>query len=603
MKEMATQVVSPWSVAAQQRAGIGNDSDPLLILGPVGSLPLECAKELHRTSGGGNFERVSCTPDSVVLRVQVVGPPVDIDTEFPLFEPERPNSAVYRAAGGTLFFDCIDRCNPVDGDWIRLLLARQPVSVNGNTVELDPNTRVVASITDTWMDGIERAVPQWLKAVFGRRVVTLDRLGSRSDDILEAMDWFSSQAVSEDQSVETLWSNEAKELLVHRQWPGGYEELRDVVRSVIAANTGELITLDSCKRVIARYELSGMRAVDNYRRQECYDYSNGLLYMGRPTRAIEIYRWAEQFTRVAGKRRFDPWVPGLKIVQEISNRYYYSSDQLRILIRNAYSSLCVELADRGYISNWSSAGSDGPLPDLQALLVNPLGPVKSSAGVLPHMAHLLGAGRQQEVVPVENVSNRLTEDENTQVVLFCDDFAGTGHQILTQIVRALANDKVFQGVCESRAVAGRPIALGVILGVGFADALTKIRMSGPKWLPVFVHAGERLEESDRAFSFSSSIFPDPELRAWAKALVVDEIGGSLVPRWPGGFGDTQALVVTADNSPNDTLPVIWCSGWVQGIEWKALFERASTPSGRRPPPSGRLVQSSSERLKAGLSGR
>ena len=195
------------------------------------------------------------------------------------------------------------------------------------------------------------------------------------------------------------------------------------------------------------------------------------------------------------------------------------------------------------------------------------------------MAHLLGAGVQQEVVPVEHVSGRLAEDENTRVILFCDDFAGTGQQILTQLFEALGSDGVLQDVCESRAQEGRPVALGVVLGVGFADALRKIQMSGPKWLPVFAHAGDRLEESDRAFSATSSVFPESGLRAWAKTLVVDQVGGSLSPYWPGGFGDLQALVVTAYNSPNDTLPVIWKSGLVQGIAWKALFERASTPSG------------------------
>ena len=201
------------------------------------------------------------------------------------------------------------------------LLGRQAVKVNGNKVKLDPNTRIVASITDTWMDGVEYAVPQWLKAIFGKRIMLLDRLGSRPGDISEAIEWFSSQAAPESPSVETLWSNEARELLLFRQWPGGHEELRAVVRSLIATRTGEVISLDSCKRVLAKYESSGMKAVDNYRRQECHNYSNGLLYMGRPTYASEIYHWVEQFTKVANNRHFDPWLPGLRIVREISNRY------------------------------------------------------------------------------------------------------------------------------------------------------------------------------------------------------------------------------------------------------------------------------------------
>ena len=146
-----------------------------------------------------------------------------------------------------------------------------------------------------------------------------------------------------------------------------------------------------------------------------------------------------------------------------------------------------------------------------------------------------------------------------------------------KVIETLAHNSALQGVCEHRIQQGNPVVLGVVLGVGFTEALTRIRASGPSWLPILVHAGERLEECDRAFSSSSSIFPEPELRAWARTLIVDRVGGVLSPKWPGGFADLQALVVMADNTPNDTLPAIWKSGSVQGMAWKALFERASSP--------------------------
>ena len=476
--------------------------------------------------------------------------------------------------------DYVDRCNPRDAYWLRLLLARQPVKVNGHTARLDQNTRVIASITTSWLvEKIEYVVPQWLEAVCQWEVVVLAPLATRTDDVLEAIEWFSWKIGHEDQSAEKLWSKEAKNLLLGRQWPGGLEELRDVVRTLMAARAGDVITLEVCQRVLARYQSPGMKPTDTLRRQECYDYSRGLLYMGRQVHATEIYSWVEQFSRVARNRRFDPWLIGLRIVRDVSNKYYYSSDRLRILIRNAYSSLCIELADQGYVQDWTSAGPGDSPPRLHALLINPLGQVKSAAGVLPHMAHLLGAGSRQGVVSVEEVAARLIEDEKTQMILFCDDFVGTGQQILKQIIQTLASDKVLRGVCESRSRKGHPVALGIVVGVGFADALSKIRMSGPKWLPVFVHAGELLEETDRAFSGDSSVFPETEIRAWAKTLVVDQVGGCLSPSWPGGFGDMQALVVTADNTPNDTLPAIWKSGLVNGLAWRALFERASSPSG------------------------
>ena len=570
---------SPWTTAERLGTGPRNGSTELLIVGPVGTLPMHCAKEIHRKTGGGNFERVTCTADSVALRTQVFGVTLSDDTEYSLFGQEPPNSAIYRAAGGTLFLEGLDRCNPHDAEWMRLLVARQPVKVDGNAAELDANTSVIASITYDWADRVEYAVPQWIRALFGEQVAVLEPLQNRPVDILRAMEWFSWEVAPEADSFGALWSNEAKKLFFGRQWAGGHEELRQVVRSVIAATAGELIGFDICQRILAGYESPGMKPIDNHRWQECYNSARGLLYIGRQISANEIYQWVEQFSRVASNRRLDPWSAGLRIVRGISSKYYYSSDRVHALIRTAYSSLCAELAEQGYLSSSFLANGDALPPGLQALLVNPLGPIKSAASVLPHMAHLVGSGRLQKVVPVKDVASRLTEDERIQVVLFCDDFGGTGQQISKQIVDALASDQQLRSVCESRSRAGRPVALGVVLGIGFAAALTRIQMSGPEWLPVFAHAGERLDESDRAFSSDSTIFPEPELRSWAKGLVVDQVGACLSPSWPGGFGDLQSLVVTADNAPNDTLPAIWRSGAVQGMPWKALFERVSSPSG------------------------
>ena len=575
---MRSQSISPWEVAVHQGTLMGSGSMPLLIIGPVGSLQLGCAKEIHRRIGGGNFEHVMCTPDAAELRMQVLGPTKSPDADFADFDPDIPIGAMQRAIGGTLFLNCVDRCNASDTDWLRALLGRQQFIFNGRTVELDPSTRVIASVTDAWMEQGEYVVPQWLRAVFRDRVVSLEPLGDRPEEISGAIEWFSWHAAPEDQPVGLLWSDEAKELLVSRQWPGSYEELRRVVWSLASSiGHGEEITLDICRDHLAKYEGPGMKPIDNYRRQDCYNYARGLLYVGRSIGASEIYNWVEQFSRISGNRQFDPWLVGMRIVKGIANKYYYSSDRLRILIRDAYSSLCVELAEKGYTSLGPSVDPNLPLPSLQALLVNPLGPIKSAAGVLPHIAHLLGAGSVQQVVPVENVADRLKADDRLQVILFCDDFAGTGQQILSELVDTLASDEELKGVCEIRCRDGRPVVLGVVLAVAFAGALTKIRESGPGWLPVLAHSGERLEDGDRAFSATSTVFPEPELRAWAKTLVVDKAGSYLSPRWPGGFGNLQAMVVTADNAPNDSLPVICRSGSLHGIAWKALFERASSP--------------------------
>ena len=579
MSKIVTKPLSPWFETAQKALRLGSGSSPLLILGPPGSFQIECAREIHRNAGSGPLEHVRCTLNSGELRTQLFGPASDPLDEFSWLDPDPPVGAIHRATEGTLFLEFIDRCHHVDVDWIPNLLARQLVTIDRYAAGLDPNTRIIASITTSWMDRVEHAVPQWLMASFSDRVLELEPLGSRPDEVSVAIEWFLWRA-SEDRADEVFLSNDVKELLVCRQWPGNHEELGSVVRTLVSnATAGEVVTADTCKRVLASFNSSGMGAVDRNRWQECSNYARGLSYMGRSVDAREVYQWAGQFSKVSRDRRFDPWLPGLTIAKEIAHKYYYNSDQLRTLIRNAYRSLCVELADKNYITDRLPTGTDVSLPQIEAVLVNPLGPIKSSSAFLPHIAHLLGAGNKQKVRTIDKVADFLAGNERIRVILFCDDFAGTGKQILTQLIEALAADEQLQNICEKRRQEGNPVTLGVVLGISFDNALLKIRTSGPDWLPIMAHAGEQLGEQDRAFSDGSRVFPEPELRAWAKDLVIDQIGKHLSRRWPGGFDDVQAIVVTADNIPNNTLPAICRSGSVQEVAWRALFERASTPSG------------------------
>ena len=572
---MNSHPVSPWLGASQKALGLGSDAVPLLLIGQVGSLPSECARTIHEMSGGGNFERVACTPDSGQLRTQVLGTALLYDDDFPLFDPEPPIGAVQRAVGGTLFLDNLDRCNQADIDWVRRLLRRQPVMVNGIETELDPGTRVIASTISEWVDTIDDSLPQWLTALFGEQIIVLQPL-ENADDVVNAIHWFSWQSVTGGQLEEPFWSDRAKDLLVGRSWPGGYEELRSVVGSLISASgSSNRIDLDLCQRILHNYDNLGIRPIDNYRRQKCAEYAQGLVYMGKPVRPKEIYEWIEQFSQVASDHRYDPWLVGLRLAQEISHRYYYSSDRLRILIRNAYRSLCNELQEIGVLPQLPSEPSEGYIPDLRALLVNPLGPVKSAASVLPHMSHLLQAGNKQQVLPLWKVAEQLSQNEDIQVVLFCDDFSGTGTQVSQRLVQALANNDRFKAVCLSRSRIGKPVVLGVVLGVAFGNAISNIRRSGPGWLPTIVHAGDLLDRCDQAFSENSRVFPESEFKQWAKTLVIDRVGRQLSPQSPGGFGNLQSLVVTSDNTPNDTLPAIWRSGSVLGLPWRALFDRAS----------------------------
>lgn len=576
MNRIVTAPQSPWFDVVEEGVRLGSGDTPLLLIGSLGSLLVDCAKEIHSDAGGGPFEHVRGTHNSIVLKTQLLGPSNWPYSEFDMLDSELPPGAVHRAAGGTLFIEQIDHCGTDVSSWLWDLLSRRRISIDGFSFELDSSTRVIASIATEWIDGHLDSVPQWLRASFEGHILVLKPLRNRPEDIPGIVAWFFEKE-NQSQLAETTLTREAEELLSTRDWLGDLRELSRVVNQSISLGSGEAVTPEICKMVFEIYQSAGMTSADIYRKTMCADYAQGLSYMGRGVHGQEVFEWVGQFPKVQGSRRTEPWDIGLRIVREISQKYYYSAERIRKLTRQAYVSLCRQLADGDHITGWSPASDNDSLPSLQAVLVNPLSPLKSSSGLLPHMAHLIGSGRDQAVVPPAKVADYVSDNTMTKLVIFCDDFAGTGQQIRDKLVQVLSISEELRETCEKRIREGNPIILGVLLGAAFEQALDSIRRSGPEWLPIMAHAGVELEVCDKAFSDSSDVFPEPELRGLAKSLVVDQIGKGLSPSAPSGFGDLQALVVTSDNVPNNTLPVIWRSGQVQGVWWRALFDRASTP--------------------------
>lgn len=576
---MQNQPLPPWTAAAELGLQWGGGTAPLLILGPPGRLRVECVKGIHERSGGGHFERVVCSADSVSLRTQLFG-----SLHFfgdPSFDAEPPVGAIHRAEGGTLFIDFVDLCNGDDTTWMSALIGRLPITLDSLTYQLDPSTRVIASIALSWLSDTSahtahRFIPQWLGRLFGERIVIAQPLQGRLGDISTTIDWLFQKA-AQTETPNLVLEEEAKQLLLSHQWAGDYDEISEVMRSLVVAANADTVTIDACKAMLDSYTGPGSQPVDNYRRQECGNYAQGMSYIGRPVEGIELYEWIAQLARLPVDHEFDPWQVGLRMAKWIHDKYYYSADRIRSAIREGYLALCSELTEGHYAAGGTGDDERPGLRTSEVVLVNPLGPTKSSAAVLPHVAHLLETiSTRVRVVPLHRLASYLAEIEETRVVLFCDDFAGTGQQIVERLVGALTNDQAMKNVCERRTRKGIPVALGVVLGISFEDALWSIRTSAPTWLPVFAHAGHRLQEQDRVFSKSSLVFPEADLRSWAENLIVNEAGRFLFAQWPRGFGNAEALVVTADNAPNDSLPLIWKSGVIRGMYWKALFERSST---------------------------
>ena len=401
-----TESKSPWSDVAREGIQLGGGDPPLLILAAPGSLPIECAKEIHSKVGGGQFEVVRCTPDPVEFRTLLFGSAYGDSSDVLLFDSDLPVGAVHRANGGTLYLESVDRCHSESAAWLPLLLSGQPVELGGYSVLLDSSTRVIASVTSEWMDRIEQLVPAWILASFGNRVHTLQPLSDRPNDLSAAIEWFHLEVPSTLGTKPRL-TTDVKILLQNYQWPGDLLEMRTVIRALLSAELGDVVTVQLCERILDNHQSQGMTAIDGNRRLYCRTYAKGITYIGRPIEPRDLHEWISQFTRVSPDERIDPWSIGLRIVREIAERYYYSADNMRFLIREAYLSLCRELVENGYLEDSAMPATGIAPPSPPAVLVNPLGPLKSPSSFMPHMARLLGAGHRQGTVLVHEAADYL----------------------------------------------------------------------------------------------------------------------------------------------------------------------------------------------------
>jgi hypothetical protein len=94
-----------------------------------------------------------------------------------------------------------------------------------------------------------------------------------------------------------------------------------------------------------------------------------------------------------------------------------------------------------------------------------------------------------------------------------------------------------------------------------------------------VFAARILREADRAFSPESALWDTDTDRELARTWCFD-IGRQLLAgtdldpeRDALGWQDGQALLVFQHNTPNNTLPLFWAAGIVNGRPWTNLFDR------------------------------
>ncbi len=151
------------------------------------------------------------------------------------------------------------------------------------------------------------------------------------------------------------------------------------------------------------------------------------------------------------------------------------------------------------------------------------------------------------------------------MVVIADDFAGSGQTLVEGVTKfkARVSDQVWQRFIDE----GR---ISVYVMCAFPEALEAVRKAFPG---IDVVAATVLGDELRACDDAAQIFTDDSERRFAKEIL-QQIGRDLVARHPLGHSDMAALVVFHNTTPNNTLPIFWCSGTVGERPWRPLFPRA-----------------------------
>ena len=154
------------------------------------------------------------------------------------------------------------------------------------------------------------------------------------------------------------------------------------------------------------------------------------------------------------------------------------------------------------------------------------------------------------------------------MVVIVDDFAGTGRTLERGLAELWKQDA---DLLSAAAKEGRVVCC---LQAAFSEAVDRIRRPFPT-VPVLVT--NALGDDVRGFGREANIFENEDERGFAEEAIL-QIGRQLVPQNPLGFGNLAALVSFHNTVPNNTLPIFWSTGRVNGRDWKPLLPRGTFSS-------------------------
>lgn len=160
----------------------------------------------------------------------------------------------------------------------------------------------------------------------------------------------------------------------------------------------------------------------------------------------------------------------------------------------------------------------------------------------------------------EKILLTIKQNENIKVLLFIDDFVGTGKSISDNLKDFLTDNPELKELNVK-------VYIGAI--TGFLEGKDRIiQQCIELGLNVDVYICDPLHEENVCFSDKSIVFKNQNERMLAKDIAYEH-GIKLVKDNPYGYGNCQATVVFPSTCPNNCLPILWA----KSENWIPLFPR------------------------------
>ena len=272
-------------------------------------------------------------------------------------------------------------------------------------------------------------------------------------------------------------------------------------------------------------------------------------YQGNKIATFDVQRWLAQFGGAEDRRLM------FRLLQSVR---FYREDQVRHNFRQSHRPIAATVITH----------IDGR--HRRDFLVSYLGALGKSGA---WMAKLYGQSNEiwhENCLEHNKILSKLDKDSEIKVIVFVDDFVGTGQTAIRQFRDFFEQNPACVEIVKQRGIEMWYVAVaGTREGVG---ALRRFLETVP--IKVKVTCADELDSGDKAFSQESTIWLDSEERELAREIAAS-FGERLEGRAPLGFGDTQGLIVFEHNCPNTSLPILYKRRKAFGEAFQPLFPRSS----------------------------